>query len=98
MDIQRLRNLTTERLHTEMAHIYQDIEHLTGMQGLKTPNANRALQPYLLSVAPDPRLWDGEYDLTHTGDIAIEPMGEVERKAFMERYEALDNPLMLKRA
>lgn len=29
MDIQRLRNLTTGRLHTEMAHIYQDIEYLT---------------------------------------------------------------------
>ncbi len=25
MDIQRLRNLTTGRLHTEMAHIYQEL-------------------------------------------------------------------------
>ena len=50
MDIQRLRNLTTGRLHTKMEHIYADIEHLTGAEGVMThqlPNACRALEPYL---------------------------------------------------
>ena len=32
MDIQRLRNLTTGRLHTEMGHIYEDLELITGMR------------------------------------------------------------------
>ena len=29
MNIQRLRNLTTGILHTEMGHIYQDLETIT---------------------------------------------------------------------
>ena len=30
MDIQRLRNLTTDRLHTEMEHFYTDLGALVG--------------------------------------------------------------------
>ena len=35
MDIQRLRNLTTGRLHTQMTDIYMDLDYLTG-QSLMT--------------------------------------------------------------
>ena len=96
MDIQRLRNLTTGRLHTKMEHIYADIEHLTGAEGVMThqlPNACRALEPYLREKAPDERLWRDEYDTTHTGEIDVPPMDESERKAFWERYKALPSLL-----
>lgn len=96
MDIQRLRNLTTGRLHTEMGHIYEDIALITGEGGVMThqlPNANRALQPYLREKVTDARFWDGEYDPTHTGEIDVPPMDEEAKKAMWERYGALPSLL-----
>ena len=96
MDIQRLRNLTTGRLHTKMEDIYADIEHLTGEQGVMThmlPNACRAMEPYLREKAPDARLWDGAYDVTHTGDADVPPMDAEEKAAFWKRYGALPSLL-----
>ncbi len=89
MDIQRLRNLTTGRLHTKMADIYQDIEYLTGEPGVMThmlPDATKALLPYLRTKAPDARLWDGEYDPTHDGEIDIPPMNGEEQAEFWARF------------
>lgn len=89
MDIQRLRNLTTGRLHTQMADIYQDIEYLTGEPGVMThmlPDATKALLPYLRTKAPDARLWDGEYDPTHDGEIDIPPMNGEEQAEFWARF------------
>jgi hypothetical protein len=96
MDIQRLRNLTTGRLHTKMEHIYQDIEFLTGEKGVMThmlPNAFRALEPYLRGKVTDSKFWEDVYDTTHTGEIDVLPMDESERKSFWERYGALPSPL-----
>lgn len=95
MDIQRLRNLTTGRLHTCIDHVYQDIEALTGEPGIFThmlPNACRALQPYLKEVAPDQRLWEDKYDATHTGEVDVPPMNKEQAAAFWQRYGALPNP------
>lgn len=82
MDIQRLRNLTTGRLHTTIDHIYEDIEYLTGVKGVMThqlPNACDALQPYLHEKIKDPRFWDGNFDTEHVGDYEIQPMDEQQR-------------------
>ena len=101
MDIQRLRNLTTGKLHTDIGHVYQDIEYLTGESGIMThmlPNAWRALDPYLRTVVPDTRLWDGQHDPSHTGDIDVPPMDEVAKEAFWARYDALPHPFFGKRA
>jgi len=95
MDIQRLRNLTTGRLHTEIGHVYEDIEFFTGQRGVMThmlPNANRALEPWLREQFDDPRLWDGAYDVTHTGDVEARAMDDAERAAFLARYRALPHP------
>ena len=35
MDIQRLRNLTTGRLHTKMDHIHEDLGFIVGDDGSK---------------------------------------------------------------
>ena len=96
MDIQRLRNLTTGRLHTHMAHIYEDIERLTGEPGVMThmlPNAMRALEPYLRELVPDPRFWNGCYDPSHIGAVEVPPMDEAAREAFWTRYRELPSPL-----
>lgn len=96
MDIQRIRNLTTGRLHTKMGDVYQDIEYLTGEKGIMThmlPNACRALGPYLREKLPETKFWEDEYDTTHTGEVEVPPMDEAERKAFWERYGALPSPL-----
>lgn len=96
MDIQRLRNLTTCRLHTEVGHIYEDIDTLTGTPGVMThmlPNAMRSMEPWLREVAPDDRLWNGEYDPSHVGDIAVPVMTHEERAAFFQRFNELPSPL-----
>lgn len=92
MNIQRLRNLTTGRLHTKMSDIYEDIEYLTREKGVLThmlPNACRALRPYLQSVAPDPKLWANDYDPDHSGEIEIPPMNDEQCSEFWKRYASL---------
>lgn len=89
MNIQRLRNLTTGRIHTKMEDIYEDIAFISGAGGVMThqlPNAKKALEPYLREVAPDPRLWNGEYDPMHIGEIDVPPMDESEQEALWERF------------
>ncbi len=96
MNIQRLRNLTTGRLHTEVGHIYEDLEIITGESGLMThmlPRANRAVEPWLREHVTDPRFWDGEYDTSHTGELELPTPSEADREAMFERYVAQPNPL-----
>ncbi len=91
MNIQRLRNLTTGRLHTKMEDVYADVEYLTGEKGVIThmlPNACRALLPYLREVATDPRLWNDAYDTTHIGEVEVQPMNFEQCEAFWKRYRA----------
>lgn len=92
MKTQRLRNLTTGRLHTKMEDIYEDVEYLTGEKGVMThmlPNAFRALDVFLRDKVKDARYWDGDYDTSHDGEFHIDPMTDEERAAFWKRYEAL---------
>ena len=92
MNNQRLRNLTTKRLHNEMSYIYEDIEHLTGMPGIMThmlPNAIKAMMPWLKGKVTDSRFWDGKLDPSHCGDYNIKPMTANEQKEFKDRYRKL---------
>ncbi|WP_157648693.1 hypothetical protein [Thiobacillus denitrificans] len=96
MDIQRLRNLTTGRLHTEIGHVYEDLEAITGERGLMThmlPRAARAIEPWLREHVSDPRFWDGEYDTTHIGEHVLPEPTTDDRAAMLERYKAQPNPL-----
>lgn len=96
MDIQRLRNLTTGRLHTEIGHVYQDIEYLIGERGIMThmlPRACRALDPILRARDLGERLWNDEYDVAHTGEIDVATLDANELSAFWEAYKAQPNPL-----
>ena len=96
MDIQRLRNLTTGRLHTEIGHVYEDLEAITGEQGLMThmlPRACRAVEPWLREHVTEQRFWDGEWDTTHTGEFSLPEPTEDDRAAMFERYKEQPNPL-----
>jgi len=96
MDIQRLRNLTTGRLHTDVGFIYEDLGWITGQQGLMThmlPRAMIAVEPWLKEHVTEPRFWDGEYDTTHTGEYALPEPTEEDRAAMTERYMAQPSPL-----
>lgn len=96
LSAQRLRNLTTGRLHTEMGHIYEDLGTITGESGLMThmlPRAMRAVEPWLREKITDARFWDGEFDQTHTGEIELPEPTEAERAAMFGRYKAQPNPL-----
>lgn len=96
MDIQRLRNLTTRMLHTEMGHIYEDLGTITGEKGLMThmlPRALRAVEPWLREHVTDARFWDGEYDTTHVGEYKLPLPTDADRQAMLNRYLEQPNPL-----
>lgn len=64
IEILRLRNLTTGILHTEIGHVYEDIENLTGTKGIMThqiPNAIRAMLPWLKVKLKDEQFWDSKF-------------------------------------
>ena len=96
MDIQRLRNLTTGRLHTEIGHVYEDIETIARTPGLMThqiPNAMTALKPWLLYNVTEPRFWDGNFDITHVGNIELPEMTDLEREVIIARFTHCPSPL-----
>jgi len=96
MDIQRLRNLTTGRLHTEIGHVYEDLGFLTGEPGLMTnmlPRAMKAVEPWLRENIKDERFWNGEWDTAHIGEIELPEPSKEDKRVFVERFEAMPNPL-----
>jgi len=92
LDIQRIRTLTTGRLHTKIEHIYEDIEFFTQAPGIMThhiPAAMRALQPALRNrFYGAHRIWHGGYDPNHVGDFDVEPLNEEEIAEFWTLFKA----------
>ena len=98
MNNQRLRNLTTGRLHTDIGHVYTDLEWLMGETGLMThmlPGALDACEPWLRKHVTDLRFWNGEFDPMHTGDLDLPTPTAEERADMLRRYR--DGPDPLKR-
>ena len=96
MDIQRLRNLTTHRLHTKMGDIYEDLGYLIGEDGIMThmlPRVMDAVEPWLREHLSDSRYWDGKYDTTHTGEYELPEPTESDRAEMFDRYKAMTSPL-----
>lgn len=96
MDIQRLRNLTTGRLHTDIGHIYEDLETIIGESGLMThmlPRVCRAVEPWLREHVTDQRFWNDDYDTTHTGNFELPTPSDEDRAAMFELYNAQPNLL-----
>ncbi len=89
LDIQRIRNLTTGKLHTSVGDIYLDIEFFVGEAGIMThmiPSAYRALKPFLKSRFLDTRFWDDQYDPTHTGFVLVYPLDKFEKATFWKTF------------
>lgn len=92
MDIQRVRNLSTGILHTQVEHVYQDLETITGITGFQTvqlPAALFAIKSHLTRHLTDMRFFDGVLDTTHVGDVDVPVMDLGERDEFefrMGRY------------
>jgi len=96
MNIQRLRNITTGRLHTEMSHIYQDMEYLVGEGGMMThqlPNIRTAMMTWLEEKITDSEFFDGEHKPSIEGDYDIEPMTPQEREECFARFAKLPSAL-----
>lgn len=95
IDIQRLRNLTTGLLHTDIDCVYQDLGKIIGETGLMThmlPRVMRAVEPWLIVVIKDNRFWDGKFDQSHVGEIELQDPTEADRKLMFERYKGMPNP------
>jgi len=98
MDTQRLRNLTTGRLHTDIGFIYQDLEWITGQPGLMThmlPRVMRAVTPWLRQHVTDARFWDDAYDPYHHGEVELPEPTAADRQAMVELYLHQPNPFDL---
>lgn len=92
MTFQRLRNLTTGKLHTEMCHICEDLEAITGIEGLMThmlPRACDACTPWLLRHVSDKKFWDEKFDSSHVGTITLPIPSESDRKKMYDRMWGL---------
>ena len=78
MDIQRVRTLTTDRLHTNMDDVYEDLKSLIGRQlpRHQIPAMLEKVRPHLRKHLKDERFWDGKLDATHVGTVEVPPMGE----------------------
>jgi len=97
VEIQRVRNLTTGILHTDLDFVYEDLSAITGLTFFtqEIPNACRALHPYLREHIGEDRFWTEKWDRDHVGEIDIPAMTDDHRAAFLERYRALPSPLSL---
>lgn len=96
MDIQRLRNLTTGRLHTDIGYVYEDLETIIGETGLMShmlPRVMVAVKPWLLKHVTDQRFWDEEYDTTHTGEYVLPEPTKEDRNKMFELFKAQPSPL-----
>ena len=93
MEAIRLRNLTTGRLHTEMGHIYEDLELITGMKGLMThmlPRALKSVEPWLRAVVTSREYWDGEFNPDAEGHFILRDATKEEQAEMVAIY--MDQP------
>ena len=95
MDIQRLRNLTTGIMHTEIDHVYEDLGFLTGEKELMThmlPRVMRAVEPWLREQIKEERFWNGKWDTEHVGEVELPEPTKEDKEAFLNRFAAMPHP------
>lgn len=95
---QRLRNLTTGRLHTKITDVYEDLITFTGKKTICShdlPVAFNLVMPWLRQSVTDPRFWDNKYDTTHTGFITVRLPNEAYKTAINFNSEFSDESIPL---
>ena len=96
IDNQRLRNLTTGKLHTNIRCIYEDLELITGEKGIMThmiPRVMKAVEPWLKEKVIEDVFWNGEYDPNHVGEYTLPEPTAQEKTDMLDRYKKMPNPL-----
>lgn len=95
MDSQRLRNITTGILHTEVGHLYEDLGFLVGSDLMThmLPRAMDAVAPYLKKHVTDLRFWDGKFDTSHIGEFFIPEPSAGDRDDMFRLYKEQPDPL-----
>lgn len=97
MDIQRLRNLTTRKLHTDISCVYEDLEWIIGEEGLMThmlPRVLVSVEPWLKQNVTDPRFWEGIRDTTHVGTYELPTPTAEERSQMLSLFLEQPDPLL----
>lgn len=96
---QRLRSLTTGRLHTPIIFVYEDLAAIMGERGLMShmiPRVMIAVEPWLRQHVTDERFWNGAYDSGHEGCVDLpEPTAE-DRIEMVRRYRSQPDTLVHK--
>ena len=89
-DNQRLRNLTTGKIHTNFDDVVEDLQKIFGDKYKTTSMTagalNNAIRPWLMAQGLDDRFWDGRYDVTHTGTTQLHTPTPDEREEIGQRY------------
>ena len=88
MDNQRLRNLTTVKLHTKIEDIYEDLERISGIRGIYShmlPRVRQAVKPWLMKHVKDYRFFNNEYDPGHVGSYDLPEPTRQERAEIMKK-------------
>lgn len=93
MDVQRVRNLTTGLLHTEMHHCYEDLSVISGLNTIYThqiPNLTRAVLPWLREKIQDDKFFDGKHNPSEKGFFRLPKPTEYEQKEIIRRFTELN--------
>lgn len=90
MDIQRVRNLSTGILHTNIKDVYEDIYFITGINVFthQIPAFIEGLSEFLRNILKDEMFFDGIYNPNHTGDVFIEKMDKDKLNIFLKKIGA----------
>jgi hypothetical protein len=85
MDIQRLRNLTTKKIHTNHLDMHQDIEIISRYYIFdhQTYAALDAIQSFLMKNITDDKFFENKVDKSHNGCYDIPSMNDEERQEFL---------------
>lgn len=104
LTVGRLRNLTTDILHSKMQHVYEDFEVIVGEKGLMThmlPKVSEAVKPWLRAhpQLQDPAWWDDAWrtDLDLEAPLELTLPTEAERQEIWRRFAALPSLLFGKK-
>jgi hypothetical protein len=96
IDFQRLRNLTTHKLHTDISYVYKDLGTIFGSETLMThqlPNVLTAVTPWLKRHVKEPKFWENSFDPSHIGFYKLPMPTDEDWREMREIYNRQPNPL-----
>ena len=89
MDIQRIRNLTAGLLHTDIAHVYQDLSIISGVKTPiythQIPQFIRAVWPWLREKITDDEFFDGKHNPHAKGWLMLPLPTKEEQEEIVQR-------------